>query len=87
MALVVEKSVNFIDIASIAAKTGKKLLKDINLFDVYESEKQLGPGKKSYAVSFIFEDPEKTMKDKDIEKIMSQMIQNYESQLGAVIRK
>lgn len=87
LALVVEKSVNFIDIASIAAKTGKKLLKDINLFDVYESEKQLGPGKKSYAVSFIFEDPEKTMKDKDIEKIMSQMIQNYESQLGAVIRK
>lgn len=87
LALVVEKSVNFSDIAAIAAKTGKKLLKDINLFDVYENEKQLGANKKSYAVSFVFENPEKTLKDKEVEKVMSQLIRNYESQLGALIRK
>jgi phenylalanyl-tRNA synthetase beta chain len=87
LALVVEKSVNFSDIATVAVKTGKKLLSDINLFDVYESEKQLGAGKKSYAVSFVFEDPAKTLKDKEVEKIMGQLIRNYESQLGATIRK
>ena len=51
---------------AIANKVGKKLIKDINLFDIYESEEQLGEGKKSYAVSFIFEDPNKTMKDKEV---------------------
>ncbi len=87
LALVLEKSVNFDQISSIAQKAGKKILKDINLFDVYENEEQLGKGKKSYAVSFVFEDLTKTLKDKEIEKVMNQMIQTYESQLGAVIRK
>jgi phenylalanyl-tRNA synthetase beta chain len=87
LALVVEKSVKFSDIAAIAVKTGKKLLRNINLFDVYESEKQLGANKKSYAVSFVFENPERTLKDKEIDKIMSQLIAGYESKLGAMIRK
>ena len=87
LALVLEKSINFDQISSIAQKAGKKILKDINLFDVYENEQQLGANKKSYAVSFVFEDPTKTLKDKEVEKVMNQLIQTYENQLGAVIRR
>lgn len=86
LALVVDKSVTYSEMEAIAKKTGKKLLKEVNLFDVYENKEQLGEGKKSYAVSFKFEDVEKTLKDKEVEKIMKQMIQNYESKLGALIR-
>ena len=87
LALVVEKSVNFADIVAIATKTGKKLLQNTNLFDVYEDEERLGEDKKSYAVSFVFENKEKTLKDKEVDKIMSQLIKNYESKLGALIRR
>ncbi len=87
LALVVENSVKFSDIASIAAKVGKKLLKSTNLFDVYVNEDLLGANKKSYAVSFTFEDPAKTLKDKEVDKIMNQLIQQYETQLGALIRR
>ena len=61
------ENVNFSAIAGIAKKEGKKMLRNINLFDVYENEQQLGEGKKSYAVSFIFEDPSKTLKDKEVD--------------------
>jgi len=87
LALVIDNSINFSDIVGIAKKTGKKILKEINLFDVYENEEQLGKGKKSYAVSFVFEDSSKTMKDKEVDKIMGQLIQAYEGKLGAMIRR
>ncbi len=87
LAIVIDNSINFSDIADIAKKTGKKILKNINLFDVYENEQQLGKNKKSYAVSFIFEDPSKTLKDKEVDKIMNQLIQSYEGKLGALIRR
>lgn len=87
LALVIDESVKFSDIATIAGKVGKKLLRNVNLFDVYESETQLGKGKKSYAVSFVFEDSGKTLQDKEIEKIMEQLIATYETQLGALIRR
>ncbi|MEL7118551.1 MAG: phenylalanine--tRNA ligase subunit beta [Bacteroidota bacterium] len=87
LALVIEKSVNFGDIASIAKKIGKKLLKEVNLFDVYENEQQLGENKKSYAVSYIFEDPTKTLEDKQIDKVMSKLIATYEKDLNALIRR
>ncbi len=87
LALVVEKSVKFNEIADIAKKSGKKLIKDINLFDVYENEERLGKGKKSYAISLLFEDPTKTLKDKEVEKIMLKLITQYEQKLGALIRK
>ena len=87
LALVIDESVKFNDIATIAGKVGKKLLRNVNLFDVYESESQLGKGKKSYAVSFVFEDSSKTLQDKEIEKIMDQLITAYETQLGALIRR
>lgn len=87
LALVVDKSVNFADISLIANKAAKKLLKDINLFDVFENEEKLGVGKKSYAVSFVFEDKEKTLQDKEIEKTMDELIKGYETKLSAIIRK
>ncbi len=87
LALVIDNSVNFQDIAEVAQKTGKSILKEVNLFDVYENKEQLGENKKSYAVSFIFEDPTKTLKDKEVEKIMSKLIETYEGKLGAVIRR
>ena len=86
LALVVDNSVKFSDIAAIAAKSGKKLIKDINLFDVYINEEQLGRDKKSYAVSFVFEDPTKTLVDKDVDKVMQKLIKSCEAQLGATIR-
>lgn len=87
LALVVENSVKFQDIVAIARKIGKKLIKDINLFDVYQNEAQLGAGKKSYAVSFIFEDSTKTLKDKEVDKVTTRLIQEYEAKLSAVIRR
>jgi phenylalanyl-tRNA synthetase beta chain len=87
LALVLDSSVKFGDIALTAQKTAKKLLKDVNLFDVFEDETKLGAGKKSYAVSFIFEDKEKTLNDKEIEKVMDELIKTYESKLGALIRR
>ena len=87
LALVIENNINFAQISAIAKKQGKKLLKEINLFDVYENEEQLGAGKKSYAVSFVFEDPDKTLKDKEVEKIMKKLIYIYENDLGAIIRR
>lgn len=86
LALVVDKSVKFDAIRKIAMKVDKKLLKEINLFDVYVDEEKVGKGKKSYAVSYLFEDDTKTLNDKEIEKIMNKMIKSYEHQLGAVIR-
>ena len=87
LALVIGKNVKFEDIKGIARKTGKKILKDVNLFDVYENEDQLGKDKKSYAVSFTFEDPDRTLKDKEIDKVMQRLITTYEGELGAVIRR
>ncbi|MEE9438391.1 MAG: phenylalanine--tRNA ligase subunit beta, partial [Saprospiraceae bacterium] len=87
LALVVDINVKFDTIQKIAAKIDKKLLKQINLFDVYTNEEHLGKGKKSYAVSYLFEDVTKTLNDKAVDKIMNKMINSYEQQLGALIRK
>ncbi len=87
LALVVDKSVKFSEIQKIATKVDKKLLQDINLFDVYTNEDQIGKGKKSYAVSYLFEDVTKTLNDKEVDKVMKKMIGSYEHQLGAEIRQ
>ncbi len=87
LALIIDNSVKFTDIAVIGKKIAKKLVKEINLFDVYKNEEQLGAGKASYAVSFVFEDNSKTLRDKDIDKVMNQLIKQYESKLGATIRR
>jgi phenylalanyl-tRNA synthetase beta chain len=87
LALVVDESVRFADMAQIARKACKQTMKEINLFDVFEDIVKLGAGKKSYAVSFIFEDKEKTLQEKEIEQMMSNLMRQYETQLGAVVRK
>ena len=85
LALLLDKNVQFADIERIAYECERKLLKAVELFDVYEG-KNLEPGKKSYAVSFILQDEEKTLNDKQIDKIMGKLIASYEKQLGAKLR-
>lgn len=85
LALLVDKSVEFAAIESIAVQTEKKLLKSVELFDVYEG-KNLPEGKKSYAVNFILQDENKTLNDKQIDNVMNKLINNLKSKLGAELR-
>ena len=85
LALLVDNSVEFAQIEQIACQTEKKLLKKVELFDVYEG-KNLPAGKKSYAVNFILQDAEKTMNDKQIDAIMQKLIANLKKQLNAELR-
>jgi phenylalanyl-tRNA synthetase beta chain len=86
LALLLDKSVKFSDIESLANRNGKGILRSVNLFDVYEGEK-IEAGKKSYAVSFTMQDDQKTLTDNDIEKLMKRLAEVFEKELGAVIRK
>ena len=85
LALLIDKSVEFEQIEQIARQTEKKLLKSVELFDVYEG-KNLPEGKKSYAVNFILQDETKTLNDKQIEAIMTKLIKNLKQKLGAELR-
>lgn len=85
LALLLDKKITFKEVKDIALRTEKSLLKAVNLFDVYEGNK-LGADKKSYAVSFTLQDDEKTLTDKQIEKIMNKLMGTYKHQLGAEIR-
>ncbi len=83
--LLLDKSVKFREIENIAKKTDRKLLKEVGLFDVYEG-KNLDKNKKSYAVNFIFQDSENTLKDKVVDKIMDKIRMNLEKDLNASLR-
>ncbi|MEM6320682.1 MAG: phenylalanine--tRNA ligase subunit beta [Bacteroidota bacterium] len=85
--LIIDNSVSFLDIVKAARKTVKKNLQDINLFDVYTNEDQLGANKKAYAVSFLFEDTTKTLVDKVVDKEMNKLIQAFERNLNAQINR
>ena len=85
LALLIDKSVEFVEIEQIARQSEKKLLKRVELFDVYEG-KNLPEGKKSYAVNFILQDENKTLTDKQIEAVMSKLINNLKAKLGAELR-
>ncbi len=84
-ALLLDDSVSFQKVYDIAWKTEKSLLKKVNLFDVYTG-KNLPEGKKSYAVSFTLLDEEKTLTDKQIDKIMGKLLAQYQKELGAELR-
>lgn len=84
-ALLVDENVQFKQIYTLAKQTEKSFLKEVNLFDVYQGT-NLPEGKKSYAVSFILQDDSKTLTDTQIDKIMSKLQGNFESQLGASLR-
>ena len=85
LALLLDKKNSFKEVRDIAMRTEKNLLKSVTLFDVYEGEK-LGADKKSYAVSFTLQDTEKTLTDKQIDKIMNKLMGTYKHQLDAEIR-
>ncbi len=86
LSMIVDRSVQFAEIRNIARMTEKKLLKSVSLFDVYESDR-LEKGKKSYAVGFILQNPEKTLTDKEIDRIMDKIQANLESRVKARIRQ
>ncbi len=85
LALLLDQAVTYESIYTIAKQTEKSLLKNVDLFDVYEGQ-NLPEGKKSYALSFSIQDSSKTLTDEQIDKIMSKLQKNFETELGAVLR-
>jgi phenylalanyl-tRNA synthetase beta chain len=86
LSMLIDKNISFGQLKQIALRTERKLLKDVDVFDVYEGDK-LPAGKKSYALSFILQDIEKTLTDKAIDAIMQKLIYNLGKEAGAEIRK
>jgi phenylalanyl-tRNA synthetase beta chain len=86
LSLVLDEKVSFASIQKLAFQTEKKLLKLVNVFDVYKGDK-LGEGQKSYSVSFVLQDAEKTLADQQIDKTMQRLMAAFERELGAIIRK
>ena len=86
LSMLLDKSIQYQSLENLAYETERKILRDVNLFDVFEGEK-IGADKKSYALSFVLRDDEKTLTDKEIDKVMQRLMDNFESKLGAVIRK
>ncbi|MBL4746033.1 MAG: phenylalanine--tRNA ligase subunit beta [Flavobacteriaceae bacterium] len=85
LALLVDDSITFTEVFNVAHQSERKLLKNVDLFDVYEGDK-LPEGKKSYAVTFVIQDENKTLNDKQIDKIMQKLTQSFEKNLGATLR-
>ena len=85
LALVVDKNVKYDLLESLAYQTEKSLLKNANLFDVYEGDK-IESGKKSYALSFILQDENATLTDKQVESVMEKLVRTYQEKAKAVIR-
>jgi phenylalanyl-tRNA synthetase beta chain len=86
LSLLINRQVSFNDLQALALKSEKVLLKEVNVFDVYEGDK-LPKDKKSYALSFLLQDEEKTLTDKQIDSVMNKLIGIFEKELGAEIRK
>lgn len=85
LALLIDKAVQFNQLRDLAYRSERKLLQSVDLFDVYEG-KGVPEGKKSYAISYILRDEEKTLNDQQIEKIMHKLVSTYERELGAQLR-
>lgn len=85
MALLIDQGVKFGDLQQAAFQAERKLLKHVNLFDVYEG-KHIEAGKKSYAISFILQDTQKTLTDKQIDAIMDKLRKTFEDKFGATLR-
>ncbi|HXC04600.1 MAG TPA: phenylalanine--tRNA ligase subunit beta [Bacteroidia bacterium] len=86
LALILDKKIRFAEVEQLAYQVEKQYLKELSLFDVYEGDK-IGKEHKSYAISFLFQDDEATLQDKQIEKIMEKMMKTYTDKLGATIRQ
>ena len=85
LALLLDESVTYADVRKTALRAGKKLIKNITLFDVYRGEKILF-GKKQYALNFVLQDPEHTLTDQEVEKTMERVLEALKSELGAILR-
>jgi phenylalanyl-tRNA synthetase beta chain len=85
LALLIDSKTEFKELYNLAFQSERKLLKEVDLFDVYEGDK-LPEGKKSYAVSFVLQDETRTLEDKQIDKIMQKLQQTFEKSLDAVLR-
>jgi len=85
LALLLDKKIKFSEVEKLAYQTEKEILKNVHLFDVYEGEK-IGNEKKSYAISFILQNENATLTDKQIEKTMEKLTATFVEKLGAVLR-
>ena len=85
LALLIDESVNYDQLEKIAYKSNNSLLKQVNVFDVYQGDK-IEKGKKSYALSFILQDENKTLTDEEIDSVMQSLILNFEKEAGAILR-
>lgn len=85
LALLLDKNVRYADLKAAAEKSERKILRKVNLFDVYEG-KNLAEGKKSYAMSFILRDDQATLNDKQVEKTMEKILGSFKHQFGAELR-
>ena len=85
LAILLDESVTFADLRKSAFRVGKKLLKQVGLFDVYRGDK-IAEGKKQYALSFVLQDLEKTLTDNDVERVMSKLLSTFQNEFGAVLR-
>ena len=84
-ALLLDENVTFAQIRQAAFSTEKRLLKQVSLFDVYRGNK-IPEGKKQYAVSFVLQDPEKTLTDQYVEQVMTKLLNTFIKQFGATLR-
>ena len=84
--MLIDKAIKFEDLKKMALQAEKHLLKELSVFDVFEGDK-LPAGKKSYALSFVLQDAEKTLTDTEIDKVMEKLIKTFEKEAGAEIRK
>ncbi len=85
LALLLDESVSYSDLQASAFKAGKKLIKQVSLFDVYRGDK-IPAGKKQYALNFVIQDLEKTLTDADVERVMTKLLSTFQNEYGAVLR-
>ena len=85
LALLLDESVSYADLRKSALRVGKKLLKQVGLFDVYRGDK-IAEGKKQYAMSFVLQDLDKTLTDNDVERVMSKLLSTFQNEFGATLR-
>ncbi|MBQ6689668.1 MAG: phenylalanine--tRNA ligase subunit beta [Bacteroidales bacterium] len=85
LALLLDESVSYADLRRSALRVGKKLLKQVGLFDVYRGDK-IAEGKKQYAMSFVLQDLDKTLTDNDVERVMSKLLSTFQNEFGASLR-
>lgn len=84
-ALLIDESVTYADLRRSAFRSAKKLLKQVTLFDVYRGDK-IAEGKKQYALGFVLQDPDKTLTDNEVEKVMNKLLSTFQNEYGATLR-